>query len=77
MLDLKMIHVKLHSDAPQTFMVYAVSKPQAQKLFNEKYMTYEVASALQIAEHVRAGKPILGEPTPPDPNQAPPPAAGE
>jgi len=69
MSDLKMFCIEASTQPPIVSMVYDVSKPNAERLWRETYLSCNEASALQIAAHVRAGLPILGEPTPPDPAQ--------
>lgn len=35
------------------------------KILDREYLTVELATALEITTHIRAGLPILGEPEPP------------
>ena len=69
MPDLKMFCIESATQPPSATMVYGVSKSQANALYRDTYLTIREATALQIAAHIRAGLPILGEPTPPDPAQ--------
>lgn len=69
MPDLKMFHVNI--DIPIPTMIYAISRTQAYALLRDEYVRVHEATALEIADYVRKGLPIIGEPTPPDPNQQP------
>lgn len=60
---------------PTGVMIYAENKRAAPARLADYIVSCERATALQIATHARAGLPFVGEPTPPDPNQAPPAAA--
>jgi hypothetical protein len=60
---------------PNEAMVYATSKTQAESKFHDLFITSRLATGLQIADHVRAEKPIIGEPMPP-PCQPTEPAIG-
>jgi len=58
--------LKMHTVrvADKTFMVYAQSEPSARKKFNDAHVSVARATDLEIASHVRAGLPIIGEPEP-------------
>lgn len=60
-----------HTNQTVGLMVYGKSEPNARRLFNDECVHVQRASDLDIAAHVRAQKPIIGEPDPIDPNQNP------
>ncbi len=68
---MKMHLLTIDSAAPQDFMIYAQTEAQARNAFVEKFVRIRKATELDIAKHVRAGKPIMGEPDKTDPNQKP------
>jgi hypothetical protein len=67
MSDLKMFHVSIDITVPA--MIYATSKTQAYARIRDEHVRVHEATALEIADYVRKGLPIMGEPTPPDPAQ--------
>jgi hypothetical protein len=67
----KMFCIELTTQPPAKVMLYAVSKTQAWSEFRDTFGKISEASGLQVAAHVRAGLPIIGEPAQPDPNQQP------
>ena len=69
MPDLKMFRIASAAQPPSVVMVYGVSKTQAQALYRDTYLSCGEATALQIQDHIQANLPVLGKPTPPDPNQ--------
>ena len=69
MPDLKMFRIASAAQPPSVVMVYGVSETQAQAIYRDTYLSCNRATALQIQDHIEAKLPILGKPTPPDPNQ--------